>query len=125
MAEKVKVSREVAEAIEWGISRGAADTFLVEHGNNWKNGGFADYRPSHEELRALSKISVFQLAEILLNGYETEQTPAEKIAATFLKNKRKCEESDEPHEVEWERGFNSGIQYTLGILEIKIPGINK
>lgn len=58
-------------------------------------------------------------------GYEIEETPEEKITANYLDKKRKWEESPEPFDVEWEKGFTAGIRYVLDNLNIKIKGINE
>jgi len=77
---KVKVSREVAEAIEFQLERkrGDIDDLIARHAGH-KNGFGKFYARS----AILDEMSVSQFASALINGYEVEETPEEKWSRRY------------------------------------------
>ncbi len=123
MSEKVKVGKEVAEAIKWYEENAEKsgiiyweDELLYNHALN--NNGEIDVR---EEIKPLLKYSAFELAEILVKGYEIYQTPEEQLSTQyneiFKRNPRLSEN--------YEKGIMDGIELALDTLGIEIDGINK
>ncbi|MCS5499829.1 hypothetical protein NY607_01760 [Lysinibacillus sp. A4] len=128
MAEKVKVSREVANFFEKCKNSGDVnweDAVLHEHIKIFESHHKKEAVVINPDALCMLQYSPFELARILVLDYEIEETPEEKIAANYLDKKRKCEESPEPFDVEWEIGFMAGIRYVLDNLNIKIKGINE
>lgn len=86
MTEKVKVSREVAEAIEKALNyflladggEDPEEALIVQH-------AFELHGEVKQKMLAdvLFELGTFELAEILVNGYEVELTPEEKVLEYF------------------------------------------
>ncbi|RIJ64110.1 hypothetical protein [Rummeliibacillus sp. POC4] len=107
MTEKVKVSRELATAIETALEYcGGKDEVLQEHIDTWS-----------DDCIPLNSLSFLELAEILINGYEVEQTQEEKIKKLFYgyAGENEFHESD----------AQKAILELLEILEKKVEGVNK
>lgn len=68
MSEKVKVSREVADALKCVLSNGDFDSCIFHHMNGWTG----DLR------KPLNQLTTEEFARCFLIGYETELTPEEK-----------------------------------------------
>lgn len=123
MAEKVKVSREVANFIEGyeanvNSTPGWEDHLIFEHSRTWMNG----FDGVKEEALCMSEISPLELAEILTKGYETEEAPEEKILKMYKSKNDGRYQSDD---MKWiNDAYANGIVYTLESLGIKIKGIN-
>lgn len=108
MFEKVKVSQALANAIEFNLGRISKDDFLKDQSKagSWES----------DINLPLNDISLYKLAEILINGYEVEQTPEEQF-------------------INWYKGFCPAIpgdaicleviHKMIDILGIKIKGINE
>ena len=112
MSGKVKVSRDVANFIESCKSNGTfywEDELLYGHAS-FMNGSDVAVR---EDAKCLNKYSTFELAQILVLGYEVEETPEEKLLNFY---NRKLGEND---------CMCDGIYETLQCLGIQIKGINK
>jgi len=107
MVEKVKVSHEVAEAIEdrKRISRYTFKDFMK---------AAVSQQQFSTSASALNSLSVERLAEILINGYEIEVTPEEKILDKFNRMKH----------IDWDM-YTDGMTFVLDVLDIKINGINE
>lgn len=106
MGEKVKVSCEVARAIEFRKkeSRYTFDDFMKAKYNY----GFA------KSVDVLNEISGAKLADVLINGYEVEYSP-EEILVNKYKNSLRIGSGDHAN----------AIKFTLDTLDIKIKGINE
>lgn len=113
--EKVKVSREVADAVEYEIQRlkdcttlstKAIKNLILHDSINHSHRGGA---------KALNGIPTFDLAEILINGYEVEKTPEEKLLQEYLTGLL----VGSGH-----RTYANAIKFTLDTLGIEIKGIN-
>lgn len=99
--EKVKVSREVAEAIERLRKNG--------HDNNSFIEGHVKYGYELDENKCLNELDTETLARALLIGYEVEETPQERLKEYY----------DKTSVVE-----RIVIAETLEILNIKVKGVN-
>lgn len=117
MAEKVKVSREVARVLDEvrGCHEPTIDDFIERHakgdvGRDWE---------------ALKQYRTLFVAHLIYTGdYEIEQTPEEKILATFQRQFTQCDTSD-ICDNRVRTAYANAIVYTLDTLGIKIKGINK
>lgn len=127
MAEKVKVSREVADAIELYIDdctrvlkltlENSKAVLIAEHyKQDWAKYEIGQYL-------ALNDIDTFTLMQAMVNDYEVEETPEEKLLMRF----QHCEQRAGWHqddEREMQATANA-IKETLNTLNIQIKGINK
>jgi len=124
MSEKVKLPREVAEAIER----------TKDKHSTWNNNdlcyivlnqlGYCQYK-NDTDIRLLhdwSNTKELTFAKALINGYEVEETPEDLIKwhhDTWNK------EAFNPHHNITESLYRiEGMVITLNILNIKIPGVN-
>ncbi|SCY99219.1 MULTISPECIES: hypothetical protein [unclassified Lysinibacillus] len=107
MAEKVKISREVAEALQTVLPNGNISGCIEKHVRGW------DYEPK----LPLNKLSTEEFARCCLIGYEIEETPEEQLASVYQRNKGSLILTNE--------GLAEGIKFTLEMLNIKIKGINE
>lgn len=138
MTEKIKVSKEVAEAIEkyihyWtkeiGKTKEEVKALLVGTHNELKYKGWDAYRDG--SYKAMEGISTFDLMQVLVNGYEVEMTPHEQLINSYTKTKNKKDvlqaSPDTPSKVATINGYRNymeGIRFTLDVLGITIKGIN-
>ncbi|HWL13254.1 MAG TPA: hypothetical protein VNQ57_09690 [Ureibacillus sp.] len=115
--DKVKVSSEMAKAIEGALDEYNSDPnqVLENHRYDWVF-----------ECAPLNSLSHLQLAEIFLNGYEVEKTSQEKVKAYF----DKCEQVLEEYKngcllmnADY-KGRKEGVLATLSLLNIKVAGVN-
>lgn len=122
--EKIKVSREVAEAIHEGLQEfGNAENLLREHSVILR-----DYIVLWNGVyNCLNDVSVMELAEILVKDFEVEQTPEEKLREYYEELgviRDKSLEAKNYHLVGINASRRIGIKDTLNTLGIKIEGIN-
>ena len=113
MTEKLKVSREVADAIE-SLNRNSftVSTNIQCHADNgWKSAVRAP----------LNMLSLEELATALIVGYEVELTPHEVIERQFC-DCLGCEGLGEDRL--YDDGFADGIEFTLNTLGITVKGVN-
>ena len=121
MTEKLKVSREVAEAIEAAKKDMDDELLLIYH---------AEGRVTSESFWAakklvqLNQLSPYQLAIALIIGYEVEPTPHEIIKADYENalNHRKTTHND--YRERFFDGYLVGVEDTLATLGIAIEGVN-
>ena len=119
MTEKLKVSREVADAIEC-VKRecyGFDKAMNIHIKNGWTS----------EEKMPLSQITAEQLATALIVGYEVEMTPHEYVTKHYNIAKRNKKESLEKGDIEsamLNRGVMVGIKRTLRAFQITVEGVN-
>lgn len=115
MTEKIKVSREVAEAIEYLLSHKhyeyTKEKLLTTHAKMEKY----PKRSWADEANPLNDIDLLVLAEILVNGYEVELTPHEKVRE-FVEGYQDIDD--------FSHGIRVGITEVLDMLNIKIEGVN-
>ncbi|HEY4622672.1 MAG TPA: hypothetical protein VIH12_02370 [Solibacillus sp.] len=114
MVEILKVSREVADAIE-KLSDLDASQILMAHAIE---GGWP------QKTNALSELSMEQLATALIVGYEVEMTPHEEIAVIYKRHYPKSRVVPGSTEKYFSKGYVKGIKFTLGKLGITIEGVN-
>lgn len=113
-ANKVKVSKEVAEAIEFlrkDYNYGFAEFMQVRC-----NGEFHSIRKAFP----LNDVPVERLASVLINGYEIEQTPAEKVAEQY----RNLSELYEKFGHDSDLASMRGIEFVAKAYGLKIEGVN-
>lgn len=113
MAEKVRVSREVAKAIDYVIEVHGAELALDFHARVL----IGDMVPwQGEEWKALNSLSLVDFAKVMFVGYEIEQTPEEILL---------CEYAEGLRIGAGHRTHANAIKFTLDTLNIKIKGINE
>lgn len=111
MAEKVKVSREVAEAIE---------ELYVEYGGKTPDRiEVITYDIIHvvEMRKVFGSMRLQDVIKAISDGYEIRKAPEDKISETYQSFCRNASKYD--------TGFNDGIRYALNTLDIKIKGVNE
>ena len=112
--EKVRVTKEVAEAIEIvTISNTPAEIIKISALNGW--GGDED---DYAECLNSSQLSLDTLIIALYIGYEIKKTPEEELAESYRFNYLIEGQDDE------NRAFANGIRYAVNTLGIKIEGVN-
>lgn len=126
MDEKVKISRELTEALEFLQNNGeSASDIILE---------FADRESARHEVYVDERFNnayklifkhfevIADLAAALINGYEIEETPEEKVANIYWKKRELCNTTKA---IKWEHdAYANGIMFTLETLGIKIKGLN-
>ena len=112
MTEKLKVSREVADGIEYVKREGYDYTAImkIQINNGWER----------KETMPLLELSLEQLATALIVGYEVEKTTHEVIAAEYVTSQQEWFYNMHFHS----KGFAEGIEFTLNTLGITIKGVN-
>jgi hypothetical protein len=105
--EKVKLQKEVAEALEFAKSKVSKEDIVRWHVDHiWTD----DEKP-------LQSLSLDHLITALYVGYELEVSPEEKVKEYFL-NHLKLEDQV------YHNGVLNGILKTLELLNIKLKGVN-
>lgn len=130
---KPTITKEQTEAIEkcinvyehLGLTRGPVlySRFILDHSDvlDGKTGPWID------EFACLNNLTLEYLAAALVNGYETEKTPEEKVREYFEGVRNSRDERYLAGDIEGKRfhaGALVGICNTLGLLGIKIEGVN-
>ena len=78
MTEKIRVSHEVAEAIEFQLTRRSPEELLTRVIEHKEFGGSFVLRS-----KVLNALSISEIARILYVGYEVEETPEEKWSRRY------------------------------------------
>lgn len=112
MAEKLKVSREVAEVLE-NLNRKELNTSTWLEMHSHKKWESAEKAP-------LNTLSLEEFATALIVGYEVEMTPHERIAAEYIASQKDWVNNGHLHS----KGFAEGIKFTLNAQNIKVEGVN-
>jgi hypothetical protein len=121
---KVTIPREVAEAIEELRNAGMSNWAIIAIANDPSEYSYVigekclgKYSTTLSRFKERDK-----LLGALVNGYEIEQTPEERLRDIFIDvaNKRLSARSDGEYYV----GMMDGIRTALNTLSIKIVGIN-
>ncbi|PFW41339.1 hypothetical protein COL28_20630 [Bacillus thuringiensis] len=107
MSEKVKVSCEVADALELARVIRSDETIT----NMCISKSFV------EDQSPLNNLNPYIMVKILINGYEVEQTPEEKL----MNHYKECVYSHTTDDQIYARG----IKKAVNILGLEIKGINK
>ena len=116
MAEKLKVSREVADALNHMPVGLSTSEILKLHANNpygWYN-----------ESKPLMDLKLEELATALIVGYEVEMTPHERIAYEYNYHQERAKEEKSGREKWVGKGYVRGVQRTLKNLNITVKGVN-
>jgi hypothetical protein len=115
--EKVKLPKEVAKAIERFRNIGCDNASIIytfASGKDENNLDFANYASDNFDT----------LLQALVNGYEVEQTPEDKVREYYnITKDRFLRETDPEVKLSFEYEL-IGIQTTINKLGIKIEGIN-
>lgn len=118
MTKKVTLPREVAEAIESLRNRGASDQDIVAYGierYTIVDAGII-YNYGQEHFR--------ELMSALVNGYEIEKSPEERLREYLSEMERYRVNADSKPYYQYCRGRTEGALVALNILGIQIEGIN-
>lgn len=110
--EKVKVTKEVAQAIEALRKEQRSDEnilrVLADPNNGWAG----------EKSKVLNTTPFDLVAKALYIGYEIKKTPEEELAESYRFNYLIEGQDDE------NRAFANGIRYAVNTLGISIKGVN-
>ncbi|MDH5159882.1 hypothetical protein [Heyndrickxia oleronia] len=111
--KKVTLTKEQAAAIERAKERKETHRIVLaaaEKPSGWHNGIYVP----------LNELSLEKLMSALVNGYEIEATPEEKVRKYYDEIK----EMYERYEYDIDDGVLTGVRKTLDLLDIKIEGVN-
>lgn len=114
--DKVKVSSEMAKAIEGALDEYGSDPnqVLENHRYDWIS-----------ECVPLNSLNHLELAEILLKGYEVEQKPEELLREKIIHLRFNCVAAPISSSVyKKSQAEMNGIIFALNTLNIKIEGVN-
>ncbi|WP_077736238.1 DUF1642 domain-containing protein [Bacillus sonorensis] len=101
--KKPVITKEQAEAIQ----------FLRSGGNDWTEDDILEHHVANRwfnEYAPLNNLYTIVLAAALINGYEVEKTPEEKVREYFVDLAESCD--------------RRAVISTLNLLGIKIEGVN-
>lgn len=122
--EKVKISKEVADAIRlWLLNHEESSkaefirVFTYDKGEWW------------EEYKALNKIDLDTLIRALYIGYEVDLTPGDRLLKLYNKVGKEYDDEYDKEDSDCEKlrclsSYRIGIRDSVNILGIKIVGIN-
>lgn len=123
MTDKVKLSREVAEALDSLRRQGGGNYEIVA--------AFIKRRKEIPEIKTLAdafelnKISFDDILNALVNGYEIEKSPEDKVREYYERaSKRFLSLEDGSYEDGYVSGVIDAVEETLNLLGIKVPGVN-
>ena len=119
--EKVKLPREVAEAIEY-LCEKESSNYKVAHRVFYSMRGEPDY-PGQIVYEYFNG-DMDELIKVLINGYEIEQTPEDALRMYYDHCEKKKSQAVFTPEYKEYLGKIIGIRMALKILGIKIEGIN-
>ena len=118
---QVLLPKKVAEAIESELSRGYSNQQILTY--PYSN----DYQPGSDRsiIQDFRKENFDILMAGLVNGYEVEKTPHEKLLVyySYLVDAENQLEQNNQSGSQFRQGWQS-VEKTLGILGITIKGIN-
>ena len=113
---KVKLKKEVADALDYLLAselyrenRSHILKVQARSGPAWQTSTPA---------KGLNGVDIMTIAEALVNGYEADMTPEERLAAWYKEHKR------DASKVMYSRGMSDGILHTVDTLGLTIKGIN-
>ena len=129
MVEKVKVSREVANSIQYALEQGAKESLLIYHTNNFYEDGSlrSGVTWTAKEYLGLNQLTPERLAIALYVGYEIGETPEETLLDRYnqnAKNRIKAIQNKEPYQEGYTLGYSLGVLDGLNFANKKIKGIN-
>ncbi|OQV53337.1 hypothetical protein [Bacillus velezensis] len=109
------------------ITKEQADALLHLYSTGWSKSDVLEYHATGEWLEhcySLNDLDILTLAAALVNGYEVEGTPEDRVREYFaeLQEKERAAQSrGVTFSLECER---EGVINTLNLLGIKIEGVN-
>ncbi|MCY8493711.1 hypothetical protein [Bacillus inaquosorum] len=112
------------------ITKEQADALLHLYSAEWTKSDILEYHVTgewQERCYSLNDLDTLTLAAALVNGYEVEKAPEEKVREYFEKTKRTRDERNSAGDHEGRRFHNGvldGIISTISILGIQIEGVN-
>lgn len=118
MSEKVKVSRELVRAFNWLSDANNHNKMKIA--KDW----LEERKFFHHEQKELIDIDFDTLIALIYGNYEIEETPEEKILATYQRQ-RAWQETNDPYDRRAHTAYGNAIVFTLDTLGIEIEGINK
>ncbi|WP_102271345.1 hypothetical protein [Cytobacillus massiliigabonensis] len=118
MTKKVTLPREVAEAIESLRNRGESDQDIVTYGI--ERYSFSDAGIIY----SYGKTNFHELMSALVNGFEAEKSPEEKVREYYEHVKQEYFEAVDGRERREYLGKYSAVKTTLDLLGIQIEGVN-
>jgi hypothetical protein len=123
MSEKVTLPREVAEAIDAAREAGKGDNRLIQVACSAERILYDYDRAIYEWCR---DDNLIRFVGALVNGYEVEQTPEDKVRELYQSVEIALDRIFDPKDREQIRlsGYQDGITDTLDVLGIKISGVN-
>ncbi|MEH6941618.1 hypothetical protein [Bacillus sp. JJ722] len=115
--QKVTLPADVAQALESALDNwcGNKERLLSVHAmpSDWLGG-----------LEPLNTLDMITLASALINGYEIEKTPEEKVSYYYKFLIAKKEDPRYYGDWKYNTGAVDAIKETLNLLDIKIEGVN-
>lgn len=121
--EKVKVTKEVAEAIELVKPYNTLDQIVkVSALNKW--GGDED---DYAECLNSCQLPLNTLITALYIGYEVEESPEDKASEAFLdalKKRRQAHDDEDNDASYFYKGYMTGIRFMAETFDIKVVGVN-
>jgi hypothetical protein len=113
MSEKVVLTKKVADALEMARKRGDEEVIEVifDSENSYVS----------EETKILNALDRMDLVRALMNGYEVEETPGDRVRAYYENLDMKDLRGVSYYEL---TGEKRGIRKTLNLLDLKIEGVN-
>ncbi|MBO0602758.1 hypothetical protein I2483_13905 [Sporosarcina sp. E16_3] len=112
---KVTLPREVVEAIELSKSQGDVERMVAI---------VAEKDPiGYERFATIMRLDLFTLMKALVNGYEVEKSPEEKVREYYNAKGSKRRFADQ-YDRGYAYGILEGIERTLDLLGIEIGGDN-
>lgn len=121
--EKVKVTKEVAEAIET-LRRNNIINYSIARAFTGDATFYNEENADAIDVLGYHFRKVDDLYRVLLNGYEVEKTPEEEIAELYLDCHKTMTNSVAHKDYDKALGISTGITFTLDALGIHIEGVN-
>ncbi|MEC1625494.1 hypothetical protein P9E08_08885 [Bacillus mojavensis] len=119
---KPTITKQQAEAIEYlrNIGDMSDEWFLFKYTNVY----FGN-EPDHVAFGPIASMDIMTLAAALVNGYEVEKTPEERVREYYYDLRRAEDRLEERGESgsQFRQGWQS-VGETLNLLGIKIEGVN-
>lgn len=117
---KVVLPKEVAEAVEWARTEEGQSNYNIVRLS--AGAVFSEHLLSIQRwaFDSSGKGSPDKLMQALVNGYEVEQTPEDKLRKFFHTKPNRMH----PDTVLYNSGAKHGVKKTLSILGITVEGIN-
>ncbi|MCR9040794.1 hypothetical protein QRX25_14975 [Bacillus sp. L381] len=110
------------------ITKEQADALLHLYSAEWTKSDVLEYHATGEWLEhcdSLNDLDILTLAAALVNGYEVEKTPEEKVREYYYDLRRTEDRLEERGESgsQFRQGWQS-VEETLRLLGIEIEGVN-